>query len=95
MRTPFKFGNLFVTFEVEFPLPNSLSPESTQELLNLLPGDNMEIDPTAEKHISIAFDKTQVTENNSKIHSDYNEEEEDEDPRFAGAQRVNCANSIF
>jgi len=97
MRTPYKFGNLFVTFEVEFPLPQSLNPQQINTIRNLLPGDAMEIDESgAEKHITMEFNKSHVTENNTKIHSDYKEEEEeDNDPRFAGAKRVNCSGSIF
>jgi len=96
MRTPFKFGNLFITFEVEFPLPHSLSPHETQQLVGLLPGETLDAEGSQlEKHQAMAFEKSHVTENNSKIHSDYKEEEEDEDPRYAGAQRVNCAGSIF
>jgi len=97
MRTPYKFGNLFVTFEVEFPLPHSLNPQQINEIRNILPGDPMELDTTGiEKHTTLEFEKSHVTENNSKIHSDYqDEEEEDNDPRFAGAKRVNCQGSIF
>jgi len=48
------------------------------------------------KHMTMEFNKSHVTENNTKIHSDYkDEEEEDNDPRFAGAKRVNCQGSIF
>ncbi|CAG9319855.1 unnamed protein product [Blepharisma stoltei] len=98
MRTPFKFGNLFVTFEVEFPPPKSLNARQIEELKNLIPGESMEIDSAgAEKHMTIEFDKSHQTENNTKIHSDYKDEEEDDlnDPRFEGARRVNCSGVIF
>lgn len=96
MRTPFKFGNLFILFDVEFPLPNSLNLDQTQQLVSLLPGESMDIEGSEiEKHQSIAFDKSHVTENTSKIHSDYRDEEEDEDPRMRGGQQVNCSGTIF
>lgn len=97
MRTPFKFGNLFITFEVEFPVPQSLNPNQVNALRGLLPGEAMDIDETgAEKHQTVEFDKSHVTENNTRIHSDYKEDEEDDDdPRFAGAKRVACSGTIF
>mmetsp|Transcript_4415 Transcript_4415/g.4230 ORF Transcript_4415/g.4230 Transcript_4415/m.4230 type:complete len:437 (+) Transcript_4415:29-1339(+) len=98
MRTPFKFGNLFITFEVEFPAPRSLSPAQINQLRTVLPGDLMEIEdtPGVEKHSTIEFEKYHVTENDTKIHSDYkDEEEDDDDPRFAGAKRVHCSGTIF
>lgn len=97
MRTPFKFGNLFVYFEVEFPAPGTFAVPQIDALKTVLPGEPMEIDDgTFEKHKTVQFEKHHVTENNSKIHSDYKEDEDEEDdPRYAGAKRVNCSGTIF
>ncbi|CAG9333355.1 unnamed protein product [Blepharisma stoltei] len=96
MRTPFKFGNLFITFEVEFPEPKSLSRQQINELKNLIPGESMDLDEAGtEKHTTIEFDRTHQTENDAKIHSDYKDEEDEDfnDPRFARAR--NCSGTIF
>lgn len=95
MRTPYKHGNLFIYFEVEFPLPGSLSAKDMQGLKGILPGENCEVSGQAgQAHKCIVFDKAHVTENNSKIHSDYKEDDE-EDPRMKGGQRVQCSGTIF
>ncbi len=96
MRTPYKFGNLFIYFEVEFPLAGSLSESAQDQLRAVLPRDGVaEIDSAAfpEKHNTIAFDKNQhITENSSSIHSDYKEDEDEEGP---GMKRVQCSGTIF
>ena len=94
MRTPFKFGNLFISFEVEFPDSGSLSPEALQQLRAILPGpEPMDIDNAAENHKLIGFDKSQITENSTSIHSDYREE--DDERGGMGGQRVECRGTIF
>jgi len=93
MRTPYKFGNLFVHFEVEFPIPGSLRENHINALLAVLPGDEiMKGDGAGLK--TRPYDKSQVTENETTIHSDYKEDDE-EDPRLAGGQRVQCSGTIF
>ena len=93
MRTPYKFGNLFIHFDVEFPIPQSLQPNQIEGLLNALPGDR--IMGNAESALkTIVYDKSQITENSTAIHSDYKEDEE-EDPRMAGGRRVQCSGTIF
>lgn len=94
MRTPYKFGNLFIHFDVEFPEPQTLSPQQIEGLLTTLPGDR--IMNSAEGALkTIKYDKSQITENSTAIHSDYKEEEEEEDPRLAGGRRVQCSGTIF
>ena len=93
MRTPFKFGNLFIYFEVEFPAPQSLLPQQLEGLLRALPGDT--VMATSEGALkTINYDKSQITENSTTIHSDYKEDEE-EDPRLAGGRKVQCSGTIF
>lgn len=93
MRTPYKFGNLFIYFEVEFPAPQSLAPQQIEGILDALPGDR--IMASSEGALkTIIYDKSQITENATTIHSDYKEEEE-EDPRLAGGKRVQCSGTIF
>lgn len=96
MRTPYKHGNLFIYFEVEFPLPGSLNRHAVHELERVLPGEKMipSVESSTVPHKCIVFDKSHVTENNSKIHSDYQDEEE-EDPRMKGGQKVQCSSTIF
>ena len=95
MRTPFKFGNLFVYFEIEFPAPNTFSESDLQELRRVLPGESMEIEPSGEVFSTVPFEKSHITENTTKIHSDYGDQEDDEeDPRMRG-QRVQCSGTIF
>jgi DnaJ homolog subfamily A member 2 len=96
MRTPYQHGNLFIYFEVEFPAPGSLSPSDKNTLKKILPGNDAEVKGKEGKvHKCIVFDKSHVTENNTKIHSDYKDEEEDEDPRMKGGQKVQCSGTIF
>lgn len=96
MRTPYKHGNLFIYFEVEFPAPGSLDVDMIKGLKRLLPGEGGESKVEGGQTLKcIVFDKSQVTENNSKIHSDYKEDEQDEDPRMKGAQKVQCSGTIF
>lgn len=97
MRTPWRFGNLFIYYEVEFPAPGSLSLEQRQALLQALPGENMDLEAQEgqETHSAVPFEKQHVTENSTRIHSDYNEDEEDDDPRFSGARQVQCSGTIF
>ena len=94
MRTPFKFGNLFIYFEVEFPAPQSLLPQQVEGLLRALPGDGI-MGPAEGALKTINYDKSQITENSTTIHSDYKEEDEEEDPRLAGGRRVQCSGTIF
>jgi DnaJ homolog subfamily A member 2 len=93
MRTPYKFGNLFIHFEVEFPAPGSLAPQQLEGLLNVLPGDRIMASSDSVLK-TINYDKSQITENSTTIHSDYKEDEE-EDPRLAGGRRVQCSGTIF
>ncbi|OMJ81180.1 hypothetical protein SteCoe_18405 [Stentor coeruleus] len=90
MRTPYKFGNLFISFEVEFPKPKSLPKTCLGELENLLPGEKPRHDGKTVK--AIVFEKSHVTENHTGIHTDYQEEEEDEEVH---GQRVQCSGTIF
>jgi DnaJ family protein A protein 2 len=94
MRTPFKHGNLFISFEVEFPLARSLTDDQVKGLKSILPGDHDMIPDQGSIYKTIEFSKSHVTENDSKIHSDYKEEEE-EDPRMRGGQKVQCSGTIF
>ena len=94
MRTPYKHGNLFISFEVEFPLSKSLTDDQVKSLKSILPGDYDMVPSEGTIYKTIEFSKTHVTENDSKIHSDYKEEEE-EDPRMRGAQKVQCSGTIF
>lgn len=93
MSTPYKHGNLFISFEVEFPVPGSLTENNIKELEKVLPGEKLLEKDNGNKYKCIPFDKSQVTENNSRIHSDYQDEEE-EDPRMKG-QKVQCSGTIF
>ena len=95
MRTPFKFGNLFIYFEVEFPAPGSLNEAGLNQLRNILPGEAMDIDTGAfnETHETIPFEKSQVTENATSIHSDYKEDEEDEE--MLGRRKMQCSGTLF
>lgn len=93
MRTPWKFGNLFIQFEIVFP--ESLSQSSMSLLKSVLPGpSNMELDNISfdSTHDCIPFDKSHITENSTKIHSDYAEEEQEE---FVNGKRVQCSGTIF
>ena len=95
MRTPYKHGNLFIYFEVEFPAPGSLSGSDKKTLKKVLPGGDIDMKGNeATTHKCIVFEKAHVTENNSKIHSDYKDEDEEEDPRMKG-QKVQCSGTIF
>lgn len=93
MRTPYKFGNLFIHFEVEFPLAGSLKENNIRALLGVLPGDVL-MQGEEQGLKTIPYDKSQITENETSIHSDY-KEDDDEDPRLAGGQRVQCSGTIF
>lgn len=56
----------------------------------------MEIDTEQfEKHSVVNFEKHHVTENSTRIHQDYDDEEDDDDPRFKGARQVHCSGTIF
>lgn len=93
MRTPWKFGNLFIQFEVIFP--ESLS-QSTIHLVKMsLPGPSaMELDTQSYEsiHNCIPFDKSQITENTTYIHTDYTEEDQKE---FSEGKRLQCSGTIF
>ena len=92
MRTPYKFGNLFISFEVEFPLPKSLTKAKIHELERSLPGEKQNHQGKAIK--ALVFEKSHVTENNTNIHSDYHEEDEEHD-HMHGGQEVQCSGTIF
>lgn len=90
MRTPFKFGNLFISFEVEFPKPKTLTKAHIKEIERCLPGEKNK--PEGKGLKALVFEKAHVTENHTDIHSDYREEEEED----AGeGRRVQCAGTIF
>lgn len=94
MRTPYKHGNLFIYFEVDFPAPGSLTVSDMKTLKAVLPGEVEMVNSDLQPHKCIVFDKAHVTENHTAIHSDYKDEEE-EDPRLKGAQQVKCSGTIF
>lgn len=63
MQTPYKHGNLFIYFEVEFPMRINLTPAQTTGLKEILPASNeMEIDESSVErqnlHSVIHFDKS-------------------------------------
>mmetsp|Transcript_7506 Transcript_7506/g.11055 ORF Transcript_7506/g.11055 Transcript_7506/m.11055 type:complete len:418 (-) Transcript_7506:23-1276(-) len=92
MRTPFKYGNLFIYFEIEFPSPGTFGVNDLECLRKVLPGE-----PTStvgEEFVAVDYDKSHVTENSTRIHSDYADQEEDED-EMMGGQRVQCSGTIF
>ena len=91
MRTPYKFGNLFISFEVEFPKPKSLTKAHMQEIDRSLPGEKQH--PEGKGVKAIVFDKNHVTENHTDIHSDYRDDDEHE--HEGGQQRVQCSGTIF
>ncbi|OMJ72684.1 hypothetical protein SteCoe_28818 [Stentor coeruleus] len=94
MKTPYKFGNLFIHLDVEFPLPQSLPASTVEGLITALPGDES-MAPSDGALKTIPYDKAHITENSTAIHSDYKEDDE-EDPRLAGgARRVQCSGTIF
>jgi DnaJ-class molecular chaperone len=90
MRTPYKFGNLFISFEVEFPRPKSLNKVAVKDLEKILPGEKPNPEGITIK--AIVFEKNHVTENHTDIHSDYREEEEEEPGE---GRRVQCSGIIF
>lgn len=94
-RSPFKHGNLFISFDVEFPAPGYFPDRSLMRLREILPPpEPMDIETRpASQHTSINFDKSQITESASRAYSDIHNEEED-DPRIKG-KRVQCSGTIF
>ena len=90
MRTPFKFGNLFISFEVEFPAPKTLTKAAIKEIETFLPGTKQ--NPEGKGLKALIFDKTHITENHTDIHSDYQEDQDDEPGE---GRRVQCSGSIF
>lgn len=93
MRTPYKFGNLFISFEVEFPKPKSLPKAAVKVLKENLPGEAQQLQGTTVK--AIPFDKSQVTENRTGIHTDYADNDDDESEHMHRGQRVQCSGTIF
>jgi DnaJ family protein A protein 2 len=92
MRTPYKFGNLFISFEVEFPKPKIISKAAAKILDECLPGQKQNYEGKSIK--AIPFEKSHVTENQTGIHTDYQDEDDDEG-RHHGGQRVQCSGTIF
>ena len=90
MRTPYKFGNLFISFEVEFPRPKSITKAQAKDLEKSLPGDKPHVEGKGIK--ALVFEKVHITENHTDIHSDYREEEED---GGGEGRRVQCSGTIF
>jgi DnaJ homolog subfamily A member 2 len=93
MRTPYQFGNLFIHFDVAFPVPGSLTVQQVEGICRTLPGDSEMVSGEGAMK-TIPYDKAQITENDTTIHSDYKEDDE-EDPRLAGGRRVQCSGTIF
>ena len=91
MRTPYKYGNLFISFEVEFPKPRTLPKAAVKTLIECLPGETENFEGKTVK--AVPFEKSHITENSTGIHTDYQEEDEDSDVR--GGQRVQCSGTIF
>jgi len=56
----------------------------------------MDIEPQEgqEVHSVLPFEKQHITENSTRIHSDYNDDEDDHS-RFGGGQQVQCSGTIF
>ena len=86
MKTPYKYGNLFIHFEVEFPEPGSLQVRAVRKFASGLPGDTVMI-YAQEALNAIPYDKSQITENETIINSDYKEDDE-QDLRLAGGHGV-------
>mmetsp|Transcript_6847 Transcript_6847/g.12428 ORF Transcript_6847/g.12428 Transcript_6847/m.12428 type:complete len:437 (+) Transcript_6847:1278-2588(+) len=97
-RTPYRFGNLFVYFEVDFPLPQSFTDEQQSTLRTILPPPE-QIDEEVgveSRHTAINFDKAHVTEASAYSHSDIHNEEEEGYERMRGrGQQVECSGTIF
>lgn len=94
-RTPYRFGNLFINFEVEFPSPHSFSAKQVATLRSILPQPescDLEAD---EIHTTIMFDKAHITETSASSYSDIHNEEEEASSRHRGGQRVECSGTIF
>lgn len=63
MTTPYKHGNLFIYFEVEFPVRLNLTPDQTSGLNQILPsGNDMQVDESSVErgnlHTVIHFNKS-------------------------------------
>lgn len=101
MTTPYKFGNLFIHLEVEFPRTIELGAGNDALLKAILPGGkDMDVEEDSydnnHKHRTIEYNKEHITENKTKIHSDYADEDDEEDERFhGGARTVNCQQQLF
>jgi DnaJ-class molecular chaperone len=96
-RTPYRNGNLFINFEVEFPSPQAFSVEQQATLREILPPPEQvdeEVAPGS-THSAITFDKSQVTEAAATGYSDIHHEEEEAQEGMRGGQRVQCSGTIF
>ena len=100
MQTPYKFGNLFIHLEVEFPRTIELGAGHKELLAAVLPpGKEMDIEVDNfdgnHQHSTIEYNKGHITENTTRIHSDYADEDDEEDERMRGGQRVQCQQQLF
>ena len=101
-KLTYKNGNLFIYFDVEFPPPGFFQGPAVDDLRRVLPPIDpatMDIDPAGferqNSHKTLNFEKSHVTENNTKTYSDHNHEEEEDDPRMMGGRQVRCSGTIF
>ena len=100
MQTPYKFGNLFIHLEVEFPRNIELGAGHKELLASCLPPPkemDIEVDNFDGNHLhsTIEYNKGHITENTTRIHSDYADEEDEDDERMGGRRVVNCQQQLF
>lgn len=90
-KNPYKFGNLFIMFTVKFP--ESLGNSEVSQMRDLLKGmkrknQGMADDDEINKLIPYSADQKN-TDPRGGCKADH-DEEEDDDPRMRGGQRVQC-----
>lgn len=92
-KNPYKFGNLFVLFQVKFP--DSLEGAQADAVAATLKGmkkKNQEMSDSDEICKMIPFSKDQKnTDARGGEAADHDEENDEDDPRSRGGQKVQCA----
>lgn len=88
-KDPMAYGNLIIEFKVSFPKKNFFNKDKIAKLNSLLGMDIERKNFKADKKSKILEDYSEADLNPNPEGGQHQEEEQD-DPRYAGAQRVNC-----